>query len=167
MQMNLSILQRFYDPKEMFWSTRLTFWNIAEDSTARISFREFITLAVHGKAQVRRIWHIKNRVDYDRLKFYLDSYRNFENYHVKIILSADAYLPEMAGIGEQVALVSFPASENPASIVNTIQFFRSNEIKKVKGYFDLVWDRAIPIKIGEQVFSENLEKVRRTVSRRT
>jgi hypothetical protein len=167
MSMNLAALQRRYNGKELFWSTRLTFWNIAEDSPARVAFRRFITHTVHDKCQVRRIWHIKTHPDYDKMKFYLDSYKNFENYHVKVIIGGDVYMPEMAGIGERIALVSLPSSANPASIVNTIQFYRRKEIRKIKEYFDLVWDRALPIKIGGHVFTENVEQVFRSLGRGT
>jgi hypothetical protein len=153
---NLSTLERFYSKDKVFWSTRLTFWSMSENSVARVAFRDFITRAVQDKTQVRRVWHIKSRADFDRLCYYLGNYRNFENYHVKAIFGDEAFLSEIAGIGTSVGMISLPALENPASIVKSIQFYRHRDVRTIKEYFDLIWERALAIKISERIYSENL-----------
>lgn len=80
---------------------------------------------------------------------------------MKAVTTREVYLPELAGIGEKLAMVSLPAQANPASMVNTIHFYRRAEIGKMKEYFDLVWDRALPIKIGGDVFIKNLDEIER------
>lgn len=164
---NLASLKARYSSDEVFWSTRLTFWNVSEQSPARIAFRAFITQAVQERANVRRIWHVKNGDGYNRLRLYLDTYKGYENYHIKTLITEEVYMPELTGIGDKIAMISVPTLVNPAIMISTMQFRRRSDARVVREFFDVVWDRALPIKVGEHIYAENLERVRISVGATT
>jgi hypothetical protein len=164
MQANCEILEKYFVKKSMMLrSTRVTHWRVTEDSSARRKFRNLLTEKITTAYPVQRIWQIKDLEDLNRLKTYLNMYGGYDNYSVRVILCEDVVIPEILCVGTRVASLSLPEPSSPREMGRALHFFRTKEINAISRYFDILWERAIPIKTINKIHPENIEKVEKKI----
>jgi len=164
MQANCSILEKYFVEKNMMLrSTRVTHWRLMEDSPARRKFRNLLTEKITTAYPVQRIWQIKDHDDLSRLRTYLNIYEKHDNYSARVILCEDVLIPEILCVGQRVASLSFPEPSTPREMGRALHFFRSKEILAISRYFDILWERAIPIKTANKIHSENLDNIEKKI----
>lgn len=156
--------QRLTDRRDAFRSTRVSHWSVREASPSRVRFRNAITQKLSEGFAVYRLWQIKDDDDLERMEHYLLSYKEYENYSLRVIVSGAVLIPEVILLGDRAASLSLPEPNMPRKIACCFHFFGVKEILSVRGYFDVLWDMAIPIKSGAQMWHENLSTVRRQVT---
>jgi hypothetical protein len=141
-------------------STRMSFWPVTEDAAARREFREELTKKIRSSDQVRRIWHIHDLADLQRLEFYLNFYRNCDNLSIKYVHGDFDLFPEILIVYGKVASLSFPQAGEPRRLATAFHFRGRKEINRCREYFNLLWEYATPVKIGEVLYEVELESLR-------
>lgn len=140
-------------------STRISFWPLSESSPARAEFRNLLTKIIEDKIEVKRIWQIWCKDDVERLEFYLDKYKNHDNLSIKY-LAGNFFMPEILSVYGKVVSVSIPQPSDPLKLVTAFHFYGKKEIRRWEGYFNLLWENAIPIKTAGNIDYQELEKLK-------
>lgn len=83
-------------------------------------------------------------------------YKTYDNYSVRVIVAEDVLIPEILCIGSAVASLSLPEPSLPREIGRALHFFRKKEVTAISRYFDILWERAVPIKIADKFYPKNL-----------
>lgn len=167
MQTNVELVRRFCDDiQHEFLSTRITGWDLSEDSKARRDFRALITEKVHAGYLVKRLWHVCTMDDLTRLEKYLHEYGSRDNYNLRILIESSIAVPEIICIGLRAASFGFPELRSPRHMSLAIHFRRKLEVEAVRKYFDLLWETAIPVKTGPKIHAQALVAARATLSTR-
>ncbi len=81
--------------KRYILSTRVSFWPLSEESSVRKEFRSLLTNKIEKGFHVKRIWQIHDKNDVDRLKLYLNMYKNYDSYSVKYFIGKNSFIPEI------------------------------------------------------------------------
>lgn len=163
MKANMRLIAQRMSKQKYILSTRIGYWPVSEDSQARREFREFLTRRIHEGVLVRRIWQIHCKEDLDHLATYLNLYRSFDNYSVKCFVGRDFVIPEILAISGVVVSVSIPQRLSPERLSFGLHFFGRHEIRCWEEYFEIIWDRAIEVKLGSAVRWDKLEEMRANV----
>lgn len=154
-------------PDLLVRSTRVTYWDLSENSVARSSFRARLTELIAGKNTVRRLWQIRSRDDMNRMQLYIDQYAGSDNYNVRAILLHDLVIPEILVIGNDICSISFPSVASPRQIEVAMHFKGKFYVSAIQEYFDVLWEAATPVKTGKEVFDESIKEIRSQVRYRS
>lgn len=145
--------------KRYILSTRVGFWPISEESFIRKEFRALLTNKIEKGFHVKRIWQIHDTNDVERLKLYLNMYKLYDNYSVKYFIGTNSYIPEILACYGKVVSVSIPQLNDPRRITSAFHFYGKKEIIRWEEYFNVLWESGIPVKIGSELFHDNLKKL--------
>lgn len=145
-------------------STRISFWSLDENSQERIRFRNLINLTVSQGICIQRIWQLHTKDDLNRLVHYLEVYKLHDNYSLKYFISKSALIPELLCINGKIASISIPQKENPRRMATSFHFLNKNAAKLWEDYFDILWEICIPIKTGEVIRYDEIDKLQRLFS---
>lgn len=126
-------------------STRFGRWPSTNIVKPRTVFRQELDKAVlEERVEVQRIWNIKTLEDVHRLREVLEKYRGQPGHSIRAYFDLpDFALPELLIVDGRGASMSFPSNRNPHDLDSMIRFNRSDLIHVVRGYFDVLWDRAV------------------------
>ena len=140
-------------------STRLTYWDISDKSPERYEYRNSLTKAIQKGVLTKRIWQINSESDLIRLKACLSEYKDHDNYNVKTYDTTLTFVPEITLVDGKALAVSIPEPKDPRKMSITFQFRKKKDIAFWKAYFDILWENATPIKVGNKVFNDNLNSL--------
>jgi hypothetical protein len=161
MAANLKMLERFATKNEStIWSTRVTYWDLSENSDLRLKFRHLLTQSIHKGFNVKRIWRITSANDVARFLEYWDDYQKYDGYNVSVIVDTKAFIPELLGIDDTCASISMPGPSSPTKICSSVLFRDSEGATALHRYFEVLWAEALSIKSGKNVNNENLKYLR-------
>lgn len=146
-----------------FLSTRVTHWDISEDSVARNTFRSLIAEKIMSGVLVKRIWQLRIQSDLDRLEEYINKYSKYDNYHLRVMVDINIPIPDIICVGRKGASISFPEMRSPRQISLAIQFRNPSEVEAIRKYFELLWEFSIPIKAGNHIEYDRLRDIRATL----
>ncbi|MDR5878797.1 hypothetical protein [Caballeronia sp. LZ032] len=165
MQRNAALVRiHCTDSADDFLSTRVTSWDLSEESRARREFRAQILDKIASGHLVKRLWHLRSVADLDRMEEYLKEYKKFDNYNLRFLIDLSPAIPEIICIGRKGAAFSFPELRSPRKISLGIQFYRKAEVDAVRKYFDVLWESATPVKTGSTINYQVLSVARQTLS---
>ena len=140
-------------------STRFSLWLSSEVSRPRTEFRSLLTEKIKNGVEVKRIWQIRNKEDLEKLSFYLEQYKNYDNISIKCLVGKSP-LPEILCVYGKVASISIPQQTDPYKMITAIHFYNKRAIKRLEKYFNAVWEIAIPVKVGSKINYQVIEKLR-------
>jgi hypothetical protein len=164
MRRNVDMVRRLGTSKDdEFLSTRVTYWDLGEQSPSRVAFRSLITEKINAGFLVKRLWHLSSLDDVERLRGYLGTYRGYDNYHVRVLAGMRVPVPELIAIGRKGASITFPELASPRRVGLSIQFRGRDEALAIHKYFDLLWDLAEPIKTGAEINYARLDVIRKDI----
>lgn len=146
--------------KKYILSTRVSFWPPTEDESVRNEFRRLLTSKIREGYRVQRIWQIHNQDDLKKLLAYLEIYKQYDNYSVKCFVGESAFIPEILSVGGRYLSVSIPQAEDPRRLTTAFHFRGRFEILRWEAYFHILWEQSIPVKIGGNIYEENVERLR-------
>jgi hypothetical protein len=163
MNANTLILDRYSRSSRTnyVYSTRVTLWPPNEPSDVRRTFRASLTSIIESGVEVRRLWYLRAPEDIERLLFYFKSYKAYDNYSVKFLIGTTSLLPEILCVSGRVASISIPDKSAPRQMTHALHFFGGDEIKAWEGLFDILWDQAVSLKVGEKIYESNLTDLER------
>src|SRR5258708_40315039 len=121
-------------------STRISHWPLTEVSPERNEFRDLLTQHIRNGTHVKRIWQIQDADDAERLKTYLEIYKQYDNYNVKCFFGDDTYLPEIISANGKVAAVSLVTIANPRDLTVNFHFYGKQEIAYWEDLFNVMWE---------------------------
>jgi hypothetical protein len=140
-------------------STRVSFWPSSENENARNEFRNLLTQKIQSGIIVQRIWQMHGLEDLDKMRTYLELYKNHDNYSLKCFIGTNTYIPEILSIGGSILSISIPQLSDPRRLTTDFHFRGKNEIRRWEDYFRTLWEESIPIKIGPKISQENLDSL--------
>ena len=161
MAQNCRIIQKYVtDQKTPLLSTRVTHWQIAEKSPNRARFRGLLSEKIHAGVPIKRLWQIQTVDDINRMESYLYEYLDYDNYSLKAIVDKRVLIPELICIGGKIATMSFPEIGMPRKIGRLLILYKKHPIQAVESYFHVLWEMSSPVKIGAELYKENLKSLR-------
>ena len=146
--------------KRYIYSTRISFWPLAEESSIRKEFRGLLTQKIESGIPVQRIWQLQGKDDLDRLESYLSIYKDYDNYSVKYFIGGYSYFPEILSFCGKGVSVSIPQRGDLRRVTTAFHFCGKKEIARWEGYFNILWEHCNTIKIGNNIYNEELKKAR-------
>lgn len=146
--------------KKYILSTRVSFWPPTENESVRNEFRSLLTRKIREGYRVQRIWQIHNQDDLKKLLAYLEVYKQYGNYSVKWFVGKFGFIPEILSVGGRYLSVSIPQAEDPRRLTTAFHFRGKWEMLRWEAYFYILWEQTIPVKIGSNIYEENIAKLR-------
>lgn len=159
---NLKLLKetRNLKKKKYILSTRISYWGPEEESKVRNEFRNWLSKRIQFGFLMKRIWQIQCTEDIEKMCNYLELYKKYDNYNLKCFVGKNNFIPEILANSGIAISISIPQSENPRKIVTSFHYFGKKEVVFWEDYFNLIWDQSISIKIGNNIYYEEIQKIR-------
>ncbi|ODS40211.1 hypothetical protein BEH94_07385 [Candidatus Altiarchaeales archaeon WOR_SM1_SCG] len=162
MKANVKLLKK-KEPKDIqkryILSTRVSFWPSTESSPTRTEFRDLLTKRIDAGTEIKRIWQIRCKDDLDKLELYLERYKSYDNLSMKYLMG-NFPLPEILSVYGEVVSISIPQPSDPRKLTTAFHFHGKKEILRWEGYFKILWESAIPLKIGDRIYPEEIKKLK-------
>ena len=95
---------------------------------------------------------------------YLEEYRQYDNYSVKCFIGKSAYIPEILSVGGTFLSVAIPQTNDPQKLTTSFQFRGKYEIERWESYFSILWEQSTPIKVGREIFFQNIEHFNKLIA---
>jgi hypothetical protein len=142
------------------FSTRLGSWPSAEQSTSRVAFRAKLDDLIAQGVLVRRLWHIADNDDYQKLLAALTKSSGRGNYSASCIAGDTSFLPEILCVSGAAVSVSAPRRAAPLQLGVSYHFFSRADIGLWEEYFEVLWQAATPVMIAGEIDEHAVASIR-------